>query len=78
MVGVPVKLFSEEPRPSSFLIYTTPTEVVVVKAAKTTAPTISLVAIDILTPTAVAAVAIVPAPTAADVPANEAAWTAMD
>jgi hypothetical protein len=78
IVGVQV-IFNRGP-PPLFLSYRTAptlTEVVVVKAAIATTATVIWVAIEIPV-AAVAAVAIVPAPAAADVPADEAAWTAID
>jgi hypothetical protein len=68
-------VISSKPEPPAFLLYiTTPTltEVVVTKAARATAAMVTWVAIDIPT-VAVAAVAIVPAPAAVDVPADAAA-----
>jgi hypothetical protein len=59
-----------------YIIVPTLTEVVVAKDATTMAAMVIWVAIDI--PTAVAAVAIAPAPVAADVPADAEAWTAID
>jgi hypothetical protein len=55
----------------------TPNEVVATNAAITTAAMVTWDVIDIPT-VAVAAVAIVPAPAAVDVPADAAAWTAID
>jgi hypothetical protein len=57
-----------------YMAVTTPTEVVVARAATTMAPMVILVA----TVMAVAAVASDPAPAAAEVPAEDAACTAMD
>jgi hypothetical protein len=78
IVGVQV-IFNGAPAPLFLLYRTAPTltEVVVVKAAIATTATVIWVAIEIPVAT-VAAVAIVPAPAAADVPADEAAWTAID
>jgi hypothetical protein len=53
------------------------TKVVNATAKMATATMITLVANDVPT-LLVAAVAIVPAPVAADVPADEAAWTVID
>lgn len=76
-VGVPV-IFARPISPR-FLYITPPTltEVVVAKAAMATTVMVIWVAIDIPT-AAVAALAIVPAPVAADAPADEAAWAAID
>jgi hypothetical protein len=77
MVGFPV-LFAGPPPPPFLLYRTAPTltEVVVAKAATATTAKVIWVASEI--PVAiVAAVAIVPAPVAADVPADVAAWTAI-
>jgi hypothetical protein len=75
IVRVPV-IFAGPIPPPCLLYITVPmlTEAVVVKAAMATTATVIWVAIDI----PAAAVAIVSAPAAADVPADEAAWTAID
>jgi hypothetical protein len=68
------------PAPPAFLLYRTLLtliEVVEANAAIATAAMVTWVAIDIPT-VAVAAVAIAPAPAAVDVPADAAAWTAID
>ena len=78
IVGVQ-DIFNGAPPPLFLLYRTAPTltEVVVAKAAMATRAMVAWVKIDI--PAAkVAAVAIVPAPVAADVPADVAAWTAID
>jgi hypothetical protein len=76
IVGVPV-IFNGTP-PPPFLLYRTAqtlTEAVVATAASATAAMVTWAAIDI---PAAAAVAIVPAPVAADAPAVVAAWFAID
>jgi hypothetical protein len=78
IVGVPV-IFAG-PIPPPFLLYIiapTLTEVVVAKAVTATTAMAIWVAIDIPAAT-VAAVAIVPAPVATDVPTDVTAWAAID
>jgi hypothetical protein len=79
IVGFQVLFAGPPPPPPPFLLYRTAptlTEVVVVKAAMATRATVIWVAIEIPVAT-VAAVAIVSAPVAADVPVDAAAWTAI-
>jgi hypothetical protein len=77
---VGVKVVFSGPAPPAFLLFiitATLTEVVAANAAMATAAMITWVVSD-KPPVVVAAVAIVPAPAAVDVPADAAAWIAID